>query len=412
MTGRSEIVQGPGPCFHQPVSAAAGAPRLASPARHRTLEGLTRVGARLRVAVIAPATYPVVEPYAGGLESFVGRLVAGLRDRGHEVLLFAAEGSPGAVPGYEFPSGGWQAGDLARQDVSMPAQRFMAEHHAYLRLMTALRTEFADLVDVVHNNSLHQLPIAFASTVPAPVLTTLHTPPTPWLESAVDAVGTDAGAFTCVSRSTARQWSHLLPECTVVPNGVEQDRWPLGPGGPDLLWFGRIVAEKAPHLAVAAAARAGRTIELAGPVSDPAYFAEFVEPLLGERVRYLGHLAGADLAAAVGRAGAVLVTPVWDEPFGLVIAESAMCGTPVVAFDRGAVTETLSPRGSSAMGRVVPAGDVAAMAAAVDDVLLLDRRRVRREATRRFAFDRVVDSYEGVYRELVATAAQVDEAAS
>lgn len=163
---------------------------------------------------------------------------------------------------------------------------------------------------------------------------------------------------------------------------------------------------------MAAAVRAGRSIELAGPLSDPEYFKEFLEPLLGERVRYLGHLAGEDLAAAVGRAGAVLVTPVWDEPFGLVIAEAAMCGTPVVAFDRGAVSETLSPQGSSAMGRVVPAGDVAAMAAAVDEVVRLDRRRVRREAARRFAFDRVVDTYEGLYRELVATADQVDEAAS
>lgn len=394
------------------MSAAAGAPRLTSPPRRRTPEGLTRVGPRLRVALIAPATYPVAEPYAGGLESFVGRLAAGLRSRGHEVLLFAAEGSTGAVPGYEFPAGGWQAGDLARQDVSMPARSYMAEHHAYLRLMTALRTEFAGSVDVVHNNSLHHLPIAFASTVPAPVVTTLHTPPTPWLESAIEVAGEEAGAFTCVSRSTARQWSEVLPGCAVVPNGVEEDRWPLGPGGPGLLWFGRIVPEKAPHLAVAAAVRAGRSIELAGPLSDPEYFKEFLEPLLGERVQYLGHLAGEDLAAAVGRAGAVLVTPVWDEPFGLVIAEAAMCGTPVVAFDRGAVTETLSPQGSSAMGRVVPAGDVAAMAAAVDEVVRLDRRRVRREAARRFAFDRVVDTYEGLYRELVATADQVDEAAS
>lgn len=399
------------------MSVATGAPRLAAPSSRRrtpgrTPEGLTRVGSRLRVAVVAPATYAVVEPYAGGLESFVGRLTAGLRARGHEVLLFAAQGSPGAVPGHAFPAGGWQASDLARQDVSMPSRRFMAEHHAYLRLMTALRTEFAGRVDVVHNNSLHQLPIALAGTLSVPVVTTLHTPPTPWLESAVEVAGEDAGAFTCVSRSTARQWGHLLPGCTVVPNGVEEERWPLGPGGPGLLWFGRIVPEKAPHLAVAAAVRAGRTIELAGPVSDPAYFHEHLEPLLGERVRYLGHLAGNDLAAAVGRAGAVLVTPVWDEPFGLVIAEAAMCGTPVVAFDRGAVAETLTVRGNSSMGRVVPAGDVAAMAATVDDVLRLDRRRVRREAARRFAFDRVVDSYEGIYRELVATAAQVDEAAS
>lgn len=361
--------------------------------------------------MIGPAVNPVREPYAGGLESFVGNLTAGLRARGHEVFLFAAAGSTDAETEFTFPAGGWQASQLAEQDTSMPARAFMAEHHAHLQVMTALRTQYADRIDIVHNNSLHYLPLSLADTLPVPVLTTLHTPPTPWLESAL-APGAAASRFTCVSRSTARQWAHVLPGCPVVPNGVSPEQWPLGPGGPDLLWYGRMTAEKAPHLAVRAAALADRSIDLAGPVSDPHYFHQVVEPLLGERVRYLGHLSGTKLARVVGHAAAVLVTPVWDEPFGLVIAEAAMCGTPVVAFDRGGVAETLEPDASNPVGRVVAAGDVEAMAAAVDDVREFDRACVRREARRRLSFDRVVDRYETAYRRLAVDSAQVDEAAS
>ena len=374
---------------------------------HRFPGGLTRQPARrasharrgpsepLRIAVLGPSRHPVAEPYAGGLESFVGTLVDGLRARGHQVLLFAGAGSPGVQP--EVLGGGsWAADDLARTDSSMPAAEFMSEHHDHLRVMTALRTTYAGHVDVVHNNSLHYLPLALADTLPVPVVTSLHTPPTPWLTSAL-AAGGGSAAFTCVSGFTAAQWSPHVSSVQVVPNGVVPRRWRLGPGRGGLLWFGRIVPEKAPHLALRAAALAGRHLDLVGPVADRAYFAAEVEPLLGANATYRGHLGGHDLSGAVGNASAVLVTPVWDEPFGLVCAEAAMSGTPVVAFDRGGIREVLSPGGTTAMGRVVPPDDVAALAAAVDDVLGLDRREVRRHALEHLSFDGVVDAYERLY---------------
>ena len=98
-----------------------------------------------------------------------------------------------------------------------------------------------------------------------PMLTTLHTPPTPWLESALDVTGSAGTRFAAVSRHTAAAWRHVAPDVTVVPNGVDFRRWPLGPGGDNLVWFGRITAEKAPHMAIAAARRADLPLVLAGP---------------------------------------------------------------------------------------------------------------------------------------------------
>jgi glycosyltransferase involved in cell wall biosynthesis len=331
------------------------------------------------------------------MESLVGTLVRGLRDRGHQVLLFAAAGTPGAQP--ELLRGGdWRPDDLSRTDTSMPAESFMLEHHAHLQVLNALRTRYSGEIDVVHNHSLHYLPLALAQTLPVPVVTTLHTPPTPWLTSALAAGGT-SGSFTCVSRSTAAQWSPWVPECTVVPNGVDPARWRPGPGGDGLLWFGRIVPEKAPHLALEAAARAGRHLDLVGPVGDPEYFAAQVAPRLGRAATYRGHLGGPDLARVVGRADAVLVTPVWDEPFGLVAAEAAVCGTPVVAFDRGGLREVLHPEGRPELGIVVPADDVGALAAAIADVPELDRTVVRRTALGHLGLERTITAYERVLHE-------------
>ncbi len=361
----------------------------------------------LRVAVVATSRYPIRQPFAGGLESLVWQLVARLRRRGHEVTLFAGEGSDGVDEELAFPAAGWEPSLVAQGDRSMPAAAFMRDHHAYLRLMMALAGPLSERFDVVHNHALHHLPVAMAPLLDIPMLTTLHTPPTPWLESAVAATPGHAGRharFAAVSEFVARQWSALLPlpGPDVVVNGVDLAAWPAGPGGDALAWSGRLVPEKAPHLAIDAARRAGMPLVISGPVSDQAYFDAAVRPRLGPDVEYAGHLEVPDLARLVGSAAAVLVTPVWDEPYGLVCAEALACGTPVVAFRRGGVPEVL---GGAEVGLLVEPGDANALAAAVPTALTLDRRAVRAYAERCLSLDRMVTRYERSYLRMTSGAA-------
>lgn len=359
------------------------------------------------MALLGPSSYPIAEPYLGGLESFVGGLAAGLRARGHRVLLFAAAGSDGAQP--EVLAGGdWRPDELSAADPSMPAEAFLREHHAHLHVLDALRTTYAGEVDVVHNNSLHYLPLSLASTLPVPMVTTLHTPPTPWLTSALSAGGS-SHSFTAVSRFTARQWEPWVPHADVLHNGVDPERWAPGPGGGGVLWFGRIVREKAPHLAIAAATAAGRHLDLVGPALDAGYFAAEIAPHLGRGVTWHGHLGGRSLAEAVGRAGAVLVTPAWDEPFGLVAAEAAMCGTPVVSFDRGGISEVLRPHVGEQIGIVVAEGDVEAMAAAIAPATAMDRAAVRAAALSHLSAQTMIGRYEAVLRAAAAGGPATDQ---
>src|SRR5690606_31423528 len=161
--------------------------------------------------------------------------------RGVRVTVFAAPGTDPALGAHELPVRTAELSDAARSDVSMQPDEWLEQHHAYLRLMMELSRR--DDVDVVHNNSLHHLPVAMAELLPVPVVTTLHTPPTPWLEPAVRLAEQGRNRFVAVSAHTARQWRHVV-DAQVVLNGVDTDLWPLGPGGEDLMWFGRIVPEK------------------------------------------------------------------------------------------------------------------------------------------------------------------------
>ena len=348
------------------------------------------------IALVASARYPIREPFPGGLEAHTWQLATQLRARGHEVTVFGGRGSDPALGVRELPDLP-ALSEHARRDVSMPADWFLAEHHAYLTLMLELAAPGAPY-DLVHNNSLHYLPIAMSRTLDVPMLTTLHTPPTPWLESAARSRSCTRSRFAAVSRATAEQWRPTVPDATVVRNGVDTAFWSPGPGGGVPVWSGRIVPEKGPVEAILAARRAGTGLRLAGPCPDIRYFHEHVEPLLGGDVTYAGHLTHAELVTLVGSASVAVISPCWDEPYGLVVAEALACGTPVAGFARGALPELLD----ASCGVLAPAGDVDGLAAAITAAAGLDRGAVRRHAEATCSIDSMIDGYEHLYQRLAA----------
>jgi glycosyltransferase involved in cell wall biosynthesis len=349
----------------------------------------------LRIGLIASATQTVEEPFAGGMEAHTAALARSLRERGHEVTVHAADrdgpGSASVVRGGQL-----RLSAAARSDVSMPAEGFMAEHHAYLSLMLSLDSLG---YDVVHNNCLHYLPVAMAGAVRTPMLMTLHSPPTPWLESAIRCrVGADNPRWVSVSRANAAAWGHLCEPCQVIHNGIDLESWGFAtaPREPTAVWSGRIVPEKGTHLAIAAARRAGVRLALAGPVGDRDYFQECMRNA-GSMVAYHGHLASAELAQLVGAASVALVTPRWEEPFGLVAIEALACGTPVAAFARGALPEVVDP-GCGALARP---DDVEDLAAQIPRAIGKDAGYCRERVERVFSLEAMAGRYIEAYRALL-----------
>ncbi|WP_405638154.1 glycosyltransferase family 4 protein [Streptomyces sp. NBC_01178] len=353
--------------------------------------------APLRIALIASARHPIAEPFAGGLEAHTWTLSTALRARGHEVTVFAGPGSDPGLGVVEMPLRTVRISEGARRDTSTAAAPWIEEHHAYLQLMLQLGRG-SSRYDLVHNNSLNYLPVAMAPALSVPVVTTLHTPPTPWIESAIQVAPDCPVHFNAVSAHTAAAWRHIVPAATVVHNGIDTRRWRPGPGGDDLVWSGRIVPEKGAHLAIEVAELSGRGLRIAGPVGDADYFEACVRPRLGRTITYEGHLHQPDLCELVGSSAAAVVTPCWDEPYGLVVAEALACATPVCGFARGALPEIVT----RACGRLVRPGDTAALAKAVEPTVALSRTDARRHAEAFCSMDAMTHSYERFYRSVAA----------
>lgn len=347
----------------------------------------------LRIALVGPSRYPVSQPFAGGLEAHVWALSAALRARGHHVTLFAAAGSDPEVADEVVSFPPLRSGTTARRDISKDAELVRAEDSAYEAVMASLERRGRGSFDVIHNHALHPVPLAAVDRLDVPMVSTFHTPPLPRMVEALAGSSRRNLCLVAVSRHAAASWTTLADEVHVVHNGVDTENWRPGPGGDRLVWSGRLVPEKGAELAMAAARIVGRPLDLAGPIGDEAYFRGRIEPQLGSEVRYLGHLDHRDLSTVVGRSRAALVTPRWDEPYGLVVAEALACGTPVAAFARGGIPEILSIR----CGRLAAPDDAAALAQAAVQAAELSRDDVRRHAEELCSMERMVSEYESIY---------------
>jgi glycosyltransferase involved in cell wall biosynthesis len=331
----------------------------------------------MRIALVAPLVTPIVQPYLGGSQAFLADLAAGLALRGHDVAVFAASGS--SIDGVEVV-------DTGVDPYALAATLFRAGSDA-ARADEASRAAFArvygmvDGFDVVHNHAFDAPAIDLA---PDGTVHTLHLPPQAEIADAIDR---RRCVVCCVSAAQADAWSCSVTVDAVLRNGVPIERIPFGADGVDgAVFAGRLSAEKGAREAVEIARRAGTDITVVGTAYDPSYEvdAAVVDALPREK-----------LWDVMARSRVCLCPVLWDEPFGLVAAEAQACGTPVIAFRRGALAEVVA---DGETGYLVD--DVEGAVRALDIVDRIDRSACRRHAELRLNLADTLDAHERLYERL------------
>jgi glycosyltransferase involved in cell wall biosynthesis len=106
--------------------------------------------------------------------------------------------------------------------------------------------------------------------------------------------------------------------------------------------LGRFSFEKGVDMAVKVAAKSGEKIKIAGNIWGNGFYNEKVKPYLKKgEIENVGLLDKDKLSDFLGGAKALLFPIRWEEPFGLVMIEAMACGVPVIAFNRGSVSEVV-----------------------------------------------------------------------
>jgi glycosyltransferase involved in cell wall biosynthesis len=335
----------------------------------------------MRIGLVSTLSTRVRPTGSGSVEGLVWVLARELTTLGHEVTVFAARGSDASgelvsiLPspyGAEGTPGDWQVCE-------------------WLNLCEAVAQ--SGRLDVLHSHSyLYGLPLQRLSR--APLVNTMH------------VMGGDEFARlwrshpdACVTAISHAQWAAYpdLQPAAVVHHGLDEARFTFRAEPDDYVcYLGRFMSGKGPLLAIRAARELGVRLLLAGPAND--YYHRRVAPLVdGHGVEYVGTVAGAGRDALLGGARALLYPLRDPEPFGLVLAEAMLCGTPVAAIAVGAVPEIVD---EGITGR--SARDAAGYVDAVRAALLLDRGMVRARAAARFSARRMAMQYAELYARVVA----------
>jgi UDP-glucose:tetrahydrobiopterin glucosyltransferase len=353
----------------------------------------------MRIAVVAPLVTPIAEPQLGGSQAMVADLARALAERGHDVSVFAANGSriPGVDVRQVVDAGTLQ--DTLFRD-GRPAPPSKAAEAAFRRVADAVA---AGRFDVVHNHAFDVPAVRSLAGLGEPLVHTVHLPPTPEMAGALRTVGRGERppAVVTVSRAQGEAWRSAGVPNTPVPNGVPTKRipWSERPGA-GALFAGRFTPEKGVLDAIRIAERAGTKLSLAGWPYDHAFAEREVYPRAAQSgALLLGSLDRGQLWHRMAAAAVVLCPSRWDEPFGLVAAEAQAAGTPLVGYRRGALAEVVV---EGETGYLVDEGDVASAAVAVGEALLLSRAACRRHAALRLDIGDMVERLERVYGEVAA----------
>ena len=332
----------------------------------------------MRIALLAPVAWRTPPRHYGPWEQISSNIAEGLVKEGFDVTLFATGDS---ITGARLK---WVTEKGYEEDRNIDAKVVECLHISYLM-------ECAEEFDLIHNN-FDFLPLSYSSLVKTPFITTIHGFSS---EKIIPVFKKYNRSTAYVSISNANRHSDLDYLGTVY-NGIQTEQFSFNPFPEDyLIFFGRIHPDKGTAEAIEIARRCNRRLVIAGIIQHSEYFREKVEPFLDDSIIFVGEAGPEKRNELLGKASALLHPINFDEPFGLSVAEAMLCGTPVIAFNRGSMPELIR---QGETGFLVQSADEAAEA--VRALKTITRRDCHNWSRSQFSTEKMVQDYIQLYNKI------------
>lgn len=260
-----------------------------------------------------PGDYAFPPNGYGGIERWLWAVAVGARRSGAEVHLLGPQ---------------WRT-ELADEWTMRPVR--LEDLTAGGRQARSLRDTGYDLLVIGHEYpSLPPWRVTWNS-LEADVATFQHWPYFEHREGALDG---QRSRLYCYSEEMCKRYAAYRPIAELAVHlGLDEPELPIQDSG-ELLWMGRIDAEKSPHLAIRAALLLGRRITVAGPVFDTAHVDAHHDLFTADPVTLVGEVGGEAKMRLLAEADALIYTCARDyiEAGAASFGESLRAGTPVAAL--------------------------------------------------------------------------------
>jgi glycosyltransferase involved in cell wall biosynthesis len=333
----------------------------------------------MKVAILSSVAWRTPPRHYGPWEQVTSNIAEGLVKLGIEVSLFATGDSITKGKLYSVCNTGYE------EDRNQDTKVLECLHISNLMERAA---EF----DIIHNN-FDFLPLTYSGLIKTPVITTIHGFSSPRIIPVYKKYNS-AGHYVSISNSDR---SPELDYLATVYNGLNADLFQFNDTPEDyLLYFGRIHHDKGTAEAIEIAKKSKRKLLIAGLIQDKNYFKERIEPQLGPDIEYIGNAEPAKRNTLLRNAYALLHPINFNEPFGMSVAEAMLCGTPVIAFNKGSMPELIKPEKTGFL-----VNNIEEAVEATKTVKNINRQDCREWSESQFSCDKMVGDYFELYKQIL-----------
>ncbi len=333
----------------------------------------------MKIALLSPIAWRTPPLKYGPWEQVTSNIMEGLIEHGIDVTLFATGNSN-------------TKGKLEYISETAYAENQNLEPKVWECLHISNVMEQAHKYNLIHNN-FDFLPLTYSKLINTPMLTTIHGFSSPRILPVYKKYNSTS-YYVSISNSDR---SSELDYLATIYNGIDLNNFTFCEKPKDyLLFFGRIHPEKGTHEAILIAKKAKRQLLISGLVQDHEYFEKKVKPYINDDdIVFLGNSGSTARNKLLGEAYALLHPISFNEPFGLSVAESMICGTPVIAFNKGSMPELIE---NEKTGFLVNNTDEAVHVIA--DIKSLNRLYCNQRSSARFSKTKMVEEYIKVYNQI------------
>ncbi|NOZ81100.1 MAG: glycosyltransferase family 4 protein [DPANN group archaeon] len=357
---------------------------------------------KLRIAMLASnfIRIPPIKKFlkqgrAGAVESVVYDISEELIKRGHDVTLFASGNSKTSA----------RLVSVTKKDSLSDRNTGVKNHIPYEHLLISKAYQMAakGQFDIIHSH-FDIRTAYYAPLVSIPTISTLHSPLDSYNNQQILKFYANTQYYVSISDSQRKPLPNLNYAATIYHglSNLKKIKFSTKTGE-YLLFIGRFREEKGVSEAIQVARKTDNKLILLGePHSDQLeYWDKKIKPFIKGKITKRGFLPRKLVFQYARNAKALLFPIQWEEPFGLVMIEAMACGTPVIAFNRGSVSEIVD---EGKTGFIVKPWNkqgkpnIEGLIAALRNIDKIDRMECRRHVQEKFTVERMVDDYEAAYK--------------
>ncbi|WP_316823502.1 glycosyltransferase family 4 protein [Pedobacter gandavensis] len=335
----------------------------------------------MRIAVLSPVAWRTPPRHYGPWEQMASNLTEGLVNAGLEVSLFATADSLTSAKLDAVIAEGYE------ENRELDAKVVECLHISNLM-------EKAKNFDLIHNH-YDFLPLSYSRLIQTPMLTTIHGFSSKKIIPVFQKYNSSSHYVSISHADRDKNLNYLK----TVYNGIDTSHFEFNNRPDDyLLFFGRIHPDKGTAEAIQIAIASNKCLVIAGIIQDQHYFNSKIAPFLNSNIQYVGP-AGPEQRNLLLKQAAALLHPInFEEPFGLSVAEAMICGTPVIAFNRGSMPELIKDQETGFLVH-----NVEDAVAAVKNLGLINRQACRTWAISNFSKETMVKEYIRLYEQILST---------